>query len=82
MRIDETKAWIARNLTAAAGQPAMSAAVARPRDYFNDELFMMSGRECVLTRVRNRQRLRVERRRPAASRRLFRSAGCSGRNSP
>ncbi|PDQ20156.1 LysR family transcriptional regulator [Mesorhizobium sanjuanii] len=75
------------HLTAAASsinlsQPAMSAAVARLRNCFNDELFTMSGRECVLTRVRNRQRLRVERRRPAASRRLFRSAGCSGRNSP
>ncbi|CAN7260898.1 LysR family transcriptional regulator [Mesorhizobium caraganae] len=44
----------ARNLTAAASsinlsQPAMSAAVARLRDYFNDELFTMSGRERVLT---------------------------------
>ncbi|PBB52339.1 MULTISPECIES: LysR family transcriptional regulator [Mesorhizobium] len=43
-----------RNLTAAASsinlsQPAMSAAVARLRDYFNDELFTMSGRERVLT---------------------------------
>ncbi|MFW8613623.1 MULTISPECIES: LysR family transcriptional regulator [Mesorhizobium] len=44
----------ARNLTAAASsinlsQPAMSAAVARLRNYFNDELFTMSGRERVLT---------------------------------
>ncbi|PBB98948.1 LysR family transcriptional regulator [Mesorhizobium sp. WSM3862] len=43
-----------RNLTAAANsinlsQPAMSAAVARLRDFFNDELFTMSGRERVLT---------------------------------
>ncbi|WP_404926283.1 LysR family transcriptional regulator [Mesorhizobium sp. ORM16] len=43
-----------RNLTAAASsinlsQPAMSAAVARLRDYFKDELFTMSGRERVLT---------------------------------
>ncbi|AZO75812.1 MAG: LysR family transcriptional regulator [Mesorhizobium sp.] len=43
-----------RNLSAAANsinlsQPAMSAAVARLRDYFNDELFTMSGRERVLT---------------------------------
>ncbi|CAN7739845.1 LysR family transcriptional regulator [Mesorhizobium amorphae] len=43
-----------RTLTAAASsinlsQPAMSAAVARLRDYFNDELFTTSGRERVLT---------------------------------
>ncbi|GGI33883.1 MULTISPECIES: LysR family transcriptional regulator [Bradyrhizobium] len=43
-----------RNLTAAArsinlSQPAMSAAVARLRAYFKDELFTMSGRELVLT---------------------------------
>ncbi|WP_028351285.1 transcriptional regulator NodD1 [Bradyrhizobium murdochi] len=43
-----------RNLTAAArsinlSQPAMSAAVARLRAYFRDELFTMSGRELVPT---------------------------------
>ncbi|QHO77766.1 LysR family transcriptional regulator [Bradyrhizobium sp. CCBAU 051011] len=43
-----------RNLTAAArsinlSQPAMSAAVARLRDYFRDELFTMRGRELVPT---------------------------------
>ncbi|NRP75818.1 Nodulation protein D 2 [Ensifer psoraleae] len=43
-----------RSLTAAArrinlSQPAMSAAVARLRDYFRDELFTMSGRERFLT---------------------------------
>ncbi|MDL2403505.1 LysR family transcriptional regulator [Rhizobium mayense] len=43
-----------RNLTAAArninlSQPAMSAAVARLRAYFDDELFTMNGRELVLT---------------------------------
>ncbi|PDT34012.1 MULTISPECIES: LysR family transcriptional regulator [Sinorhizobium] len=43
-----------RNVTAAArsinlSQPAMSAAVARLRTYFNDELFTMSGREFVPT---------------------------------
>ncbi|WP_192250875.1 LysR family transcriptional regulator [Mesorhizobium caraganae] len=43
-----------RGLTAAArrinlSQPAMSAAVARLRDYFHDELFTMSGRERILT---------------------------------
>ncbi|MBA1139467.1 MULTISPECIES: LysR family transcriptional regulator [Mesorhizobium] len=43
-----------RNLTTAArrinlSQPAMSAAVARLRDYFRDELFTMSGRERFLT---------------------------------
>ncbi|MBB6413893.1 LysR family transcriptional regulator [Mesorhizobium sangaii] len=43
-----------RGLTAAArrinlSQPAMSAAVARLRDYFHDELFSMSGRERILT---------------------------------
>ncbi|MDQ0560952.1 LysR family nod box-dependent transcriptional activator [Rhizobium mesoamericanum] len=43
-----------RNLTAAArsinlSQPAMSAAVARLRTYFRDELFMMVGRELVPT---------------------------------
>ncbi|CAM3415799.1 MULTISPECIES: LysR family transcriptional regulator [Cupriavidus] len=43
-----------RNLTAAAhsinlSQPAMSAAVARLRDYFSDSLFVMRGREFVPT---------------------------------
>ncbi|WP_025038574.1 LysR family transcriptional regulator [Bradyrhizobium sp. DOA9] len=43
-----------RNLTAAArsinlSQPAMSAAVARLRAYFKDDLFTMNGRELVLT---------------------------------
>ncbi|MGY4568208.1 transcriptional regulator NodD1 [Bradyrhizobium sp. USDA 3256] len=43
-----------RNLTAAArkinlSQPAMSAAIARLRSYFRDELFTMRGRELVLT---------------------------------
>ncbi|MGF6482627.1 LysR family transcriptional regulator [Paraburkholderia sp. JPY419] len=43
-----------RNLTAAAqsvnlSQPAMSAAVARLRDYFGDDLFVMRGREFVPT---------------------------------
>ncbi|WOH63836.1 LysR family transcriptional regulator [Bradyrhizobium sp. BWA-3-5] len=43
-----------RNLTAAArsinlSQPAMSAALARLRAYFRDELFTMSGRELVAT---------------------------------
>ncbi|MEY9463441.1 transcriptional regulator NodD2 [Bradyrhizobium ottawaense] len=43
-----------RNLTSAArsinlSQPAMSAAVARLRSYFGDELFGMRGRELVLT---------------------------------
>ncbi|MDK1376370.1 MULTISPECIES: transcriptional regulator NodD2 [unclassified Sinorhizobium] len=43
-----------RNLTAAArsinlSQPAMSAAVARLRTYFNDELFTMAGRELIPT---------------------------------
>ncbi len=43
-----------RNLTAAAhninlSQPAMSAAVARLRDYFSDNLFVMRGREFVPT---------------------------------
>ncbi|WP_018240601.1 transcriptional regulator NodD2 [Ensifer sp. BR816] len=43
-----------RNLTAAArrinlSQPAMSAAVARLRTYFDDELFTMSGRELIPT---------------------------------
>ncbi|KAA3448463.1 LysR family transcriptional regulator [Mesorhizobium sp. SARCC-RB16n] len=43
-----------RNLTAAArsinlSQPAMSAAVARLRDFFRDELFTMRGRELVPT---------------------------------
>ncbi|HEV2900214.1 MAG TPA: LysR family transcriptional regulator [Pseudaminobacter sp.] len=43
-----------RNLTEAArrinlSQPAMSAAVARLRDFFGDELFAMSGRERILT---------------------------------
>ncbi|WP_192180209.1 LysR family transcriptional regulator [Mesorhizobium amorphae] len=43
-----------RGLTAAArrirlSQPAMSAAVARLRDFFHDELFTMSGRERILT---------------------------------
>ncbi|WP_394889842.1 LysR family transcriptional regulator [Mesorhizobium sp. AaZ16] len=43
-----------RNLTEAArrinlSQPAMSAAVARLRDFFRDELFAMSGRERILT---------------------------------
>ncbi|MFK0693117.1 LysR family transcriptional regulator, partial [Mesorhizobium sp. IMUNJ 23033] len=43
-----------RGLTAAArrinlSQPAMSAAVARLRDFFHDELFSMSGRERILT---------------------------------
>ncbi|MCC8959817.1 LysR family transcriptional regulator [Bradyrhizobium sp. Pear77] len=43
-----------RNLTAAArsinlSQPAMSAAVARLRGYFHDEIFMMRGRELVPT---------------------------------
>ncbi|OPY94296.1 LysR family transcriptional regulator [Bradyrhizobium sacchari] len=43
-----------RNLTSAArkinlSQPAMSAAVARLRSYFRDELFGMRGRELVLT---------------------------------
>ncbi|WP_027584064.1 transcriptional regulator NodD1 [Bradyrhizobium sp. Ai1a-2] len=43
-----------RNLTAAArrinlSQPAMSAAVARLRAYFRDELFTMRGRELILT---------------------------------
>ncbi|MEI9424260.1 LysR family transcriptional regulator [Mesorhizobium sp. Cs1299R1N1] len=43
-----------RNLTAAArsinlSQPAMSAAVARLRDFFHDELFTMKGRELVPT---------------------------------
>ncbi|MET3524631.1 LysR family transcriptional regulator [Mesorhizobium abyssinicae] len=44
----------ARNLTAAArsinlSQPAMSAAIARLRAYFGDDLFIMRGRELVLT---------------------------------
>ncbi|RUU14287.1 LysR family transcriptional regulator [Mesorhizobium sp. USDA-HM6] len=44
----------ARNLTAAArsinlSQPAMSAAIARLRAYFGDDLFIMKGRELVLT---------------------------------
>ena len=44
----------ARNLTAAArkinlSQPAMSAAIARLRTYFRDELFTMRGRELVPT---------------------------------
>ncbi|AGB73408.1 MULTISPECIES: LysR family transcriptional regulator [Rhizobium] len=44
-----------RNLTAAArsinlSQPAMSAAVARLRTYFQDELFTMAGREFIPTR--------------------------------
>ncbi|ESZ10660.1 MULTISPECIES: LysR family transcriptional regulator [unclassified Mesorhizobium] len=43
-----------RKVTAAArsinlSQPAMSAAVARLRAYFNDELFTMNGRELILT---------------------------------
>ncbi|CAH2394236.1 Nodulation protein D 1 [Mesorhizobium metallidurans STM 2683] len=43
-----------RNLSAAAhrinlSQPAMSAAVARLRDFFGDELFSMNGRERILT---------------------------------
>ncbi|ARQ13439.1 transcriptional regulator nodulation protein NodD 2 (plasmid) [Rhizobium etli] len=43
-----------RNLTAAArsinlSQPAMSAAVARLRTYFRDDLFIMAGRELVLS---------------------------------
>ncbi|MEM5345619.1 LysR family transcriptional regulator [Paraburkholderia azotifigens] len=43
-----------RNLTLAArhinlSQPAMSAAVARLRDYFRDDLFVMRGRELVAT---------------------------------
>lgn len=43
-----------RNLTRAASslnlsQPAMSAAVARLRAYFRDELFIMRGRKLVLT---------------------------------
>ncbi len=43
-----------RNLTAAArsihlSQPAMSAAIARLRLYFHDDLFVMQGRELVLT---------------------------------
>ncbi|MCH4561227.1 MULTISPECIES: LysR family transcriptional regulator [Mesorhizobium] len=43
-----------RNLSAAArrinlSQPAMSAAVARLREFFGDELFSMSGRERILT---------------------------------
>ncbi|EPE93744.1 LysR family transcriptional regulator (plasmid) [Rhizobium grahamii CCGE 502] len=46
-----------RSLTAAArginlSQPAISAAVARLRGYFQDELFTMNGREIVPTPVR------------------------------
>ncbi|WP_026621855.1 LysR family transcriptional regulator, nod-box dependent transcriptional activator (plasmid) [Ensifer sp. WSM1721] len=48
-----------RNLTAAArsinlSQPAMSAAVARLRAYFHDELFTMAGRELILTPLAER----------------------------
>ncbi|WP_331375584.1 transcriptional regulator NodD2 [Sinorhizobium chiapasense] len=59
-----------RNLTAAArsinlSQPAMSAAVARLRTYFRDELFTMAGREFIPTP-------RAERLAPAAREALLR----------